>query len=293
VKLEIRRFFLDASGNVAIIASLGISVVLLASGAAVDYGRLAAQRNELQQSLDAAALAAVVDTRDNSKKVLANNLAKAMPDAELTAYKRSSLKDGDKVSASAAVIVPASLMALFGKGEYVASATTEVFAPGKIDRVRLSLKQAFGWSNKTLRVIAVRPDGKQQTLVTADYVLTDKKGGHMRGTGTMKVSPATKVEVGDYTALRVEMEVVEYGSGKKVKYASDNPSQSNHLWVNGRQLPTGVKSGLDAVLPCGEKISHAWEDSALKKDWDVQDMFFEVDVTCGVGKSGEEVRILR
>ncbi|WP_137154003.1 TadE/TadG family type IV pilus assembly protein [Rhizobium sp. FKL33] len=65
---NIRAFFSDTKGNIAMVAALAIPVVLAGVGAAIDYGMAADQRQFMQSSLDAGVLAAVRETTDDARR---------------------------------------------------------------------------------------------------------------------------------------------------------------------------------------------------------------------------------
>ena len=53
------RFFDDRRGAVAILTAFALIPLLLATGGAIDFGRIMVMRSELQQAVDSAALAAM------------------------------------------------------------------------------------------------------------------------------------------------------------------------------------------------------------------------------------------
>ncbi len=59
VKKTLSLFLADRRGAVAIIAALALIPMLLATGGAIDFGRIMVMRSELQQAVDSAALAAM------------------------------------------------------------------------------------------------------------------------------------------------------------------------------------------------------------------------------------------
>ena len=56
---RLSHFFADRRGAVAIITALALIPLLLATGGAIDFGRITVMRSELQQAVDSAALAAM------------------------------------------------------------------------------------------------------------------------------------------------------------------------------------------------------------------------------------------
>jgi Flp pilus assembly protein TadG len=63
-----RAFFVNITGNVAMVAALAMPVILASVGAAIDYGMASDQRQFMQSSLDAGVLAAVRETSDTSRR---------------------------------------------------------------------------------------------------------------------------------------------------------------------------------------------------------------------------------
>ena len=64
---RLSHFFADRRGAVAIITALALIPLLLATGGAIDFGRITVMRSELQQAVDSAALAAVAQTPPRKK----------------------------------------------------------------------------------------------------------------------------------------------------------------------------------------------------------------------------------
>lgn len=56
---RLSHFFADRRGAVGIITALALIPLLLATGGAIDFGRITVMRSELQQAVDSAALAAM------------------------------------------------------------------------------------------------------------------------------------------------------------------------------------------------------------------------------------------
>lgn len=69
MKTQVRRFFADRRGAVAIMTALAMIPVLLAIGGAIDYARIMALRTRFQQATDSAALAALASLSNDMNRM--------------------------------------------------------------------------------------------------------------------------------------------------------------------------------------------------------------------------------
>jgi hypothetical protein len=114
-------------------------------------------------------------------------------------------------------------------------------------------------------------------------------------------TPKGVIDLGTYTNLALRMDIKNDGCdiGKKATvsnskvtctddtgksyrtYSSalrtDDPATSNHLFVDGKQVPLGVTASLEKYFGCTKTQNHAWEDGG---GWERQDFFYTVTATC-------------
>lgn len=176
-RLLARRFRADQRGNVAMLTTLAIVPLTIASMGAVDLTHGMAARVELQDALDAAALAAgrsgATDNatlQSTGQRLLQQNLADAS-DLTLTA---SSFKLGDsgQVVASATVTYASTFAALSGHpGE--ASASTEVTRANSLLEIALvldntgSMSQSLGSGDSKISLLRTAAANFVDTMAAA------------------------------------------------------------------------------------------------------------------------------
>lgn len=152
-------------------------------------------------------------------------------------------------------------------------------SPMKPKKITFTPTQAQGWYYKKVSIRLLRPGSTvEETIGTVTYQPTTQKNG---GQGSMVVEPKGTLELGQYTKLVLQMDIKNEGCGigeiatiknsevtctkstraVDQKYSltlrTDNPQTSNHLFVDGKQLPKGVESPLQNFLDCGEISNHA------------------------------------
>jgi hypothetical protein len=268
-------------------------MALLAGGCAIDFGRQYSLEAKTQEVLDKVVLASVASPEDAAKAIDRWVAAYADANLKIESLKTKTSDTAVDIRVVATSSIPASIMSLFGVERLSVRVVAEAQAPLVINEMAISIKQAFGYSNKVVRAMVERPDGKIETLIKSTYKMIDPQGANGRGTGTTVTKPAGAVKTGAFKRLWFEMDVREYDTGKVVTYSTEDPKTSNHLWVDGHQLPAGMQVSLNELIPCGGKPkTHEWEDSANPGEWGVQDISFEVSGDCSQEKNLEEVRLV-
>lgn len=161
-------------------------------------------------------------------------------------------------------------------------------APGKIT---FKLDYAYGWYWKRVSLWVHKPGEAADTQIASMvYQPTNKGGANGRGTGSVTGSLDQTLDLGVYDKIYLKMEVSTNGcppgqspkpngrcdsgnSGSVYSYRTDDPGTSDHLFVNGKQLPANSSASALQLFKCGQTVSHAWEDGG---GWAQQDIGFTV-----------------
>jgi hypothetical protein len=313
----------DKAGNFAMMTAIILPVVLVAGGSAVDYSVAVSERSKLQGIADAAVLAAG-GVFDGSNFPEAKKVAEAFVEAHTT----SALDEDIEVEKTLAVSrfkisalentltvemnkpVPTSLLKLASMNEINVSVTASALSPMKPQKMTLNPTTVQGWYYKKVSILVMRKGAtKEEVVGTVTYQPTTQKDG---GSGTFVANPKGVIDLGSYTNLALRMDIKNDGCdiGKKATvsnskvtctddtgksyrtYSSalrtDDPATSNHLFVDGKQVPLGVTASLEKYFGCTKTQNHAWEDGG---GWERQDFFYTVTATCA--PDGTYVRLTK
>lgn len=321
-------FAADKSGNFAMLTAVVLPVFLVAAGSAVDFGVARSERTNLQDIADGAVLAGggVFDgTNFSTAKAMAEKFIKAQSTGatdEETSQNASS-EDGKlgvlryKISAVDKTLtvamtetVPTTLMKIAAINSVNVGVTASALSPMKPEKITFTPTKAQGWYFKKISILVLRKGATTEELLgTVTYQPTTQTDG---GQGTYVAKPAGVIDLGKYTNLALRMDIKNDGCdvgykatvknsavtcNKSTKSAdqsynsvlrTDDPATSNHLFVDGKQVPLGVKASLEKYFGCTQKQEHAWEDGG---GWDRQDFFYTVTATCGA--DGTYVRLVK
>jgi Flp pilus assembly protein TadG len=318
----------DKAGNFALLTALILPVVLVGGGSAVDISVAYSERSALQDMADAAVLAGggVFDgTNFSTAKSVAEKFIKAQAatarDEEASTvevnkneklavmtYKISAV---DKtLTITMKKPVPTSLMQIASIKSIDVGVTASALSPMKPEKITFTPTQAQGWYYKKISILVLRKGATTEEVVgTVTYKPTTQANG---GQGTYVAYPTGVIDLGSYTNLALRMDIKNDGcdigykatvsnskvtckadTGKSYKtyntvLRTDDPATSNHLFVDGKQVPLGVKASLEKYFGCTKTQEHAWEDGG---GWDRQDFFYTVTATCGA--DGTYVRLVK
>lgn len=318
------KLFRDRSGNFAMMTAIVIPVVIVAAGSAVDYTVANSEQTNLQQVADSAVLAggAVFDgTNFSTAEAAAVHYIKGQVETAID-DKTSSDKDMAntvkyRVSSSDKTLkvwmqksVPTSLMKIANISTVDVGVSASALSPMKPEKITFTPTKAQGWYYKKISILVLRKGAtKEELLGTVTYQPTTQTDG---GQGTFVANPSGTIDLGKYTNLALRMDIKNDGcdigykatvKNSKVTCAAnssntyktynavlrtDDPATSNHLFVDGKQVPVGVKASLEKYFGCSKKQEHAWEDGG---GWDRQDFFYTVTATCGA--DGSFVRLIK
>jgi len=274
----------NETGATAITFAVLSTVVFGFAGLAIDGGRALSQKTQAQNALDDAVLAAVGRrTEAEARSAFDGVLAAKGINPDKVSYARSFANSQFRVSAGFDLDVPTTLSNVVGVGNIKVSVASEAGAISRPTQIELAIREAYGWSNKDVEFWAQRPNGSSERFARITYRLTDKTGANNRGIGTTVAWPSTKVDIGEFVKIWVTMNVDVMNSGRKVTFGTNDPRQSNHFFIDKRQLATGESASVTRLMPCGRTTEYAVEDTVAPlgdNDWSTQDIFFGVTVGC-------------
>ncbi|GAC1328530.1 MAG: pilus assembly protein [Beijerinckiaceae bacterium] len=129
------RFGTDRRGQVAMTFALAAVPLMLASGAAIDFARIATKHSSLQQATDAAVLTATKSvtpstTSSDVQTIAQNQISTVMSDSGATVTTASLSSDRATVCISTQETVTLSVMQMFGYSSKVTSVSACAATPG-------------------------------------------------------------------------------------------------------------------------------------------------------------------
>lgn len=314
----------DKAGNFGIMAAIIVPVAVVGAGSAIDYFVANAEHTHLQNIADAAALTGgkVFDgTNLPAATLAAENSIKAQVETttedELAADQTLATKVRYTVSAKDNTLkvdmtkeVPTSLMRIAGVDSVSIGVSAAALSPMKPEEMTFTPTKAQGWYFKKISILVLRKGATTEEVVgTVVYKPTTQADG---GQGTYVANPAGVIKLGKYSNLALRMDIKNDGcdigykatvknskitcnaSTKAVDKTynavlrTDDPATSHHLFVDGKQVPQGVKASLEKYFGCSKQQEHAWEDGG---GWERQDFFYKVTATCA--PDGEYVRLVK
>jgi Flp pilus assembly protein TadG len=313
----------DKSGNFAMLTAIILPVVLVAGGSAVDVSVAFSEKSKLQDIADGAVLAAggVFDgtnfatAKSMAEKFIAAQASGAVDEETSTDPKLAVLRY--KVSAKDNTLtvtmtkpVPTSVMRIASIDAVNVSVAASALSPMKPEKITLTPTTVQGWYYKKVSILVLRKNATVEEVVgTVTYQPTTQKDG---GSGTFVANPTGVIDLGSYSNLALRMDIkedgcdigkkatvknslvtCEYNTDKKYKnyntvLRTDDPTTSNHLYVDGKQVPLGVTASLEKYFGCTKTQNHAWEDGG---GWERQDFFYTVTATCA--PDGTYVRLTK
>lgn len=321
LKTSLSRFFDDRGGNFAIMTALLAAPLLIVAGVAVDYSYASTQKTNLQQIADAAALEGgkIFDGTNLAAATSAAQTFLKGYSTQMPSNITSTMSANGRVfSVSLSGSVSTSIMKVANVNSFPIGASASAIAPLKPQKVTLTPTNAQGYWYKVVSIIVVRPGTTDEVVLgTYTYQPTTQNDS---GQGTKVMSPSGAIDLGKYTKLVLKMDIKTDGcplgayatvNSKKdvtcnviatkdknksqyIGYFSynntlrtDNPSTSNYLFVDGKQMPQGINFPLESYFGCAKPQNHAWEDGG---GWDRQDIFYTISSDCS-GADSNFVRL--
>ncbi len=283
------HFTADDSGTVSVLFAVLATVLLAMAGAGLDLARVYRTQSDYQNALDFSTLASLAagSDQDAAERFKSYLSAKGINSKRATFSRAIS---GNDVIASGrhSVTVHTPLLSLIGFKQFEANVMSEAAAPMLPDTIELKVNQAYGWSNKDVQFWVQRPNGVKENIATLQYVMTDRTGAAWRGTGITTILPSTNIDIGEFTSLWVEMKV-ESDTESTATYSTQDPATSDHVFVDGKQMPLGKSVLISSLIPCNSKVEHSMEDTPTGSgavNWENQDIFYDVTTTCSGARTG-------
>ena len=282
-QINLRNLCRDDHGTVAITTAVMLAALMVFAGMAIDYGRFMNSRTSARADLDAAALAALSASSDAD----ASNIVQASLGANDYLWGavntiRSINGNTLTVQASGTVSVATPFLSFAGVASLQAPVVSAAAIYEQPVSVTLTSTGSYGWSAKTMNVHTIN-NGVDSIVGSAVYTPTDLQALNGRGTGTTIITPSSgNINLGTYQSVYLELIVTDYSTGIKYTNRSDDSSTAIHLLVNNVWLTAGQIYTISAIMPCGQSVSLAWEDSPRQNEWNLQDMFLPLSTTCGL-----------
>ena len=277
MKEKLLRFIGNRNDSIAPIVCVATSVLLLASGAAIDYSRALHEDAEVQDALDAAILASAHgSTNREMRSILRKHFYSRKPNARVSRIKFSAGPNGKTITATANSEAATTIMAITGKKTTKVHALSQVVIPMKVSEVKFRAVKAHGWYSKKIKLM-VRPVGSAEDI----QVITGLYTYSRRGRSSFTVAPNQWVGLGNYQHVYLQMEIDPnsrgWGRTWRTIFRSDDPKYSSRFFINGKQVPRNTKIDLLNLVPCGKKVNLAWEDGGGH----APDIYFDMETKCG------------
>ena len=273
----LRRLAQETRGNLAILTAFLMVPLAAAGGVAIDYGRIAQTRTQVQAALDSATLASAAKNggldAGSAKKYFAANVDAG--GVTITGPTFDKAADGT-ITGTVTANITGGVMGFLGYGSVAANLTSKakgVF-PTKVTSATYQILSAQGAYDKDMYIWTKDKDGN----ILAETLVLQYDYTYKNGVGTKVYTPAiggTKaVTVGSYQTYGMKMVVYEDLSytGKKVNpvsYYSDATNAANWTHTSGT---------------CSSGQTQNWEDGG---DSNYLDFVFKL--TCATGSSGSPV----
>lgn len=170
-RFRLCRFVSDTSGGVAVIFSLALIPLSLATGAAVDYSRASATRTELQKALDAALLAGAIEAAKGTAATAIPPYVKRFFQANSTV--KGSVQLTTRVDTTAGVVtgtaqtaVATAFMKLAGIKTVNVSATSQALYSLGMSEIALALDTTGSMSGQKIQAAQQAANDLVDTLFT-------------------------------------------------------------------------------------------------------------------------------
>jgi hypothetical protein len=280
-------------GSVAVLFAVFMLVLAAAMGCAIDFAMAYKTRSKIQGALDAATLAAARNGEQTQAQTIAGNQFKAnSKEGNVTSFNVRYTKSDVVVSATAGANVKMSFLPLFGLNVLPVAAKSEAKAPRKLKSVKFIATDGQGWWEKTVKLMVLRPGSTTPVeIANVHYIVSDKKPPDK---GTIVANPTGWVDLGNYTYAYLEMtigprafEFDKWCPNCPKVIRSDDPSTSDRIYVDGKQMPKGKAVKIFELAKCGETTKQAWEDGGGGDP----DILYSIESTCDTASSGDLVRL--
>jgi Putative Flp pilus-assembly TadE/G-like len=279
-----RKFAVNQSGTVAVIAAIAAVPMLAAAGMAIDVSNSMRIRSDNQNALDAAVLAAVLETNTTDANA---TLAKVYETngglGSLTNVDFVADATGQSMSAKGALVKQNDFTGLIGQSTTNINVTSKATAKPTLFELKIKPNYAKGTYRKMMRLFEVPKNSAPNEVININYNTTGTVG-----TGTMTMTPnnSSFITIQNPSSLYFTMDIdptSEYIYPTTILHlATNEPATSHNLFVDGKQLPANTVVNIANYVPCGKTSLFEWEDGG---DFSSQDFGFDVTGNCKVNNA--------
>lgn len=288
-------FTRDCRGGVAITFGLSALGIAMLSGLALDYTIIIKAKSKNQAALDAAVLASVTSAKSpgEAKNLVAKYYGANGGEGRLEDVDYVDDGIGVTISARASYDNPNAFGGILNRPTSLVQVESEGRARAKLTELTITPISAGGSWSKTMTLHKVDEETGVDSVVgyvMYEFGLTSAFDGKLTTDMHGTVSLINTKEA--YFQMDIDDDPSRswYLDNLTVKTMRTNdPETAHHIFVDGRQLTSGVAVNLADIIPCGEEVRIAWEDGG---DFAVQDFFFDVSGKCTV-TAGSQAYLVR
>lgn len=278
----VRTFLRDNEGNFAVIAALITILLLMFAGMAIDVTDNMRTKTNNQDALDAAVLFAVkVPGETAAKQMLVKTYQANGGLGYLVDIAYVDTASVRTISAVSAYPKKNAFAGIIGYDVTDVRVRAKAKATPSLYEVQIKPEYAIGTYSKLLRLFDLPKGSSAPAEIASITYLTSGRVS----TGTMTMTPNTNnyLAVQNSESLYFTMEIdptSEYiKPTTKLHLATNDPTTSDRLFVDGKQLPTGVTVNIANYVPCGKTALFEWEDGG---NFVSQDFGFKVTGRCKI-----------
>lgn len=287
----IKKLSSDCQGTMAVTSAILAVPLLLAVGIAIDFSNSLRIRSDNQNALDAAVLGAVMESNATDataalKKIYEGNGGLGT----LSNINFVNDPSGRSLSASTTLAKKNDFGGIIGQYETNIGVASKASAKPMLFEIKFKPNYAKGTYRKIMRLFDVPASGTPKEIVNINYNTTGTVA-----TGTMAMTPASSsfISIQNPSSLYFTMDIdptsAYIDATTKLHLATNDPATSHHMFVDGKQLPTGQSINIATYVPCGKTALFEWEDGG---DFSSQDFGFDVTGNCKVS-DGSPVTLVK
>ncbi len=276
-----RSLVTNKSGNIAVIASVSLPLILFAAGVAIDFSSAQATKSTMQDNLDAALLAAVLEKESKDRKKIAQKYVKTVnPQFKLENFETDDIGDSRYASAELSFKSPTLFAKALGREKIQIRVAAKASAPLETSFVQVRLHAAQGWFSKVAAVKGTNTVGDLETLVSVEYTYTHPN------MSTFEVSSSDWIDVREYSDIHIEFNIDPDSFGwpgncwlegcPGTRFATYQPEYSDRFFIDNVQQDRNTTIAFFDTLKCGQIVRHAWEDGGSNSP----DLFYDIETRC-------------
>lgn len=259
----------------AVYFALALPVLLLGTGVALDYSNAASTKSKMQDALDSAVIAAILEAKNkgHEKKAVKNVYSQQVEFGKIKDVRRTSSGGHISLTSKATYELPSMFGGLTGKKVLPISVTSTASAPTKISSMQIQITRASGWWGKTVSFRGLR-NGVDTEIANAVYSTVGP--GLQR---SFTVSESGWIDLTEYKDIYIEFRIHDNahqfnkwcglpGCPKKL-FSTKSDENSDRFYIDGQRQPKYTTIEFEDTLSCGQRTRHAWEDGgAMSPDFE-------------------------